>query len=47
MLRDLYLPMKLQYIYVAGDDGEYEIVETPFRQPKTADVTVKNPAYVE
>ena len=29
------------YVEVTGDDGEYEIVEIPFRQPKTADVTVK------
>ena len=31
----------------AGDDGEYEIVENPFRQTKKADVIVKNPAYVD
>ena len=34
------------HVEVTGDDGEYEIVEIPFRQPKTTDVIVKNPAYM-
>ena len=31
----------------AGDDGEYEIVENPFRQAKAVDIVLKNPGYDE